>query len=112
MCCCYLPFFFFFLPQELRDLRKHIRSCFGSIEGFLLPHPGLRVATDPDFDGRLRDIEPTFLENLSRFVPMLLAPDKVVARRIGGSEVSQKKKKKSGGIFGWRGGEGQSCHLA
>ena len=42
---------------ELQDLRKHIRSCFSQIEGFLLPHPGMKVATDPDFDGKLKDIE-------------------------------------------------------
>ena len=32
---------------ELQALRKHITACFGKIECYLMPHPGLRVATDP-----------------------------------------------------------------
>ncbi|CAB4056163.1 ATL [Lepeophtheirus salmonis] len=43
---------------ELQALRKHINSCFSKIDGFLLPHPGLKVATDPNFKGAVKDIEP------------------------------------------------------
>ena len=41
---------------ELQQLRKHIKSCFCKIGCFLMPHPGLRVATNPHFDGRLKGI--------------------------------------------------------
>lgn len=40
--------------EELQNVRKHIHSCFSNIGCFLLPHPGLKVATNPYFDGRLR----------------------------------------------------------
>ena len=40
--------------EELQNVRKHIHSCFSNIGCFLLPHPGLRVATNPNFDGRLK----------------------------------------------------------
>ena len=59
---------------ELQNLRKHINSCFAHIDAFLLPHPGLKVATDPNFDGQLKDIEPLFVKRLKDlyFVPILV----------------------------------------
>lgn len=67
---CYLrkqkPFgnFLLFLPwqvkehqhQEIQSVRNHIHSCFSSVTCFLLPHPGLQVATSPDFDGKLKGV--------------------------------------------------------
>nr|XP_020482521.1 atlastin-2-like isoform X2 [Labrus bergylta] len=44
--------------EELQNVRKHIHSCFSNISCFLLPHPGLKVATNPHFDGRLRGNHP------------------------------------------------------
>lgn len=44
--------------EELQNVRKHIHSCFSNICCFLLPHPGLKVATNPHFDGRLRGETP------------------------------------------------------
>ena len=45
---------------ELQSLRKHIRSCFSDISCFLMPHPGLKVATSPEFDGKLSGMHRQF----------------------------------------------------
>lgn len=43
--------------EELQTVREHIHSCFTSISCFLLPHPGLKVATSPAFKGQLSGME-------------------------------------------------------
>lgn len=72
---------------ELQSLRRHISSCFTEVACFLMPHPGLNVATNPKFDGRLQDITPEFKSSLRSLVPMLLAPDNLVYKEISGQRV-------------------------
>lgn len=74
--------------HELQQLRRHIRQCFEDISGYLMPHPGLDVATDPTFDGRLSAIHQQFVAQLRTLVPRLLAPSNLVVKRINGAEVS------------------------
>ncbi|XP_070982002.1 atlastin-2-like isoform X3 [Oncorhynchus clarkii lewisi] len=74
--------------EELQTVRKHIHSCFSNIGCFLLPHPGLKVATNPMFDGRLKDIDGDFKEALGNLVPLLLAPENLVEKEIGGAKVT------------------------
>lgn len=72
---------------ELQSLRRHISSCFVEVACFLMPHPGLNVATNPHFDGRLEDITPEFKQSLRSLVPMLLSPDNLVMKEISGQRV-------------------------
>ncbi|XP_068615841.1 atlastin-2 [Brachionichthys hirsutus] len=74
--------------EELQNVRKHIHSCFSNIGCFLLPHPGLKVATNPYFDGRLKDIDLDFKRKLVQLVPLLLAPERLVEKEIGGNKVT------------------------
>ncbi|XP_074531951.1 atlastin-2 isoform X2 [Halichoeres trimaculatus] len=74
--------------EELQNVRKHIHSCFSNIGCFLQPHPGLKVSTNPNFDGRLRDIDRDFKTYLAKLVPLLLAPEQLVEKEIGGNKVT------------------------
>jgi atlastin len=56
-----------------------------------MPHPGLKVATNPAFDGRLSDIEQDFRNQLAELVPLVLSPKNLVVKRIGGNKVKAKE---------------------
>ncbi|KAG8013143.1 Atlastin-1 [Nibea albiflora] len=74
--------------EELQNVRKHIHSCFTNISCFLMPHPGLKVATNPLFDGRIKEIDGDFLSNLKVLVPWLLSPRNIDVKEINGSKIT------------------------
>ncbi|XP_066908502.1 atlastin isoform X2 [Halyomorpha halys] len=76
---------------ELQSIRKHIHSCFSEIGCFLMPHPGLKVATSPTFDGKLSDMDDVFKKYLKIFVPMQLAPENLIPKEISGNKVRAKE---------------------
>lgn len=73
---------------SLQHVREHIKSCFESINCFLMPYPGDRVSTSKRFDGRLRDINSKFLDQVQVFAPYLLSPSRIQVKKIGDSEVT------------------------
>ncbi|CAH2327880.1 atlastin-1 isoform X1 [Pelobates cultripes] len=74
--------------EELQNVRKHIHSCFTNISCFLLPHPGLTVATNPNFDGKLKEIDEEFIRNLKVFIPWLLSPEHLDIKEINGNKIT------------------------
>ncbi|KDR14875.1 atlastin-like [Zootermopsis nevadensis] len=72
-------------------LRKHLKSCFLDMCCFLMPHPGTTVTTNPEFDGKLSDIGTDFKKQLQKLVPMMLAPENLVVKEIGGQRVTAKE---------------------
>ncbi|GMR48211.1 hypothetical protein PMAYCL1PPCAC_18406, partial [Pristionchus mayeri] len=73
---------------ELQQLRTHIRSCFEHIDAFLMPHPGLKVATNPNFEGKVVDIEPEFQQQLRTLVPRLLDPGNLLVKEVNGRKTT------------------------
>ncbi|KAG9481149.1 hypothetical protein GDO78_010416 [Eleutherodactylus coqui] len=74
--------------EELQNVRKHIHSCFTNISCFLLPHPGLTVATNPKFDGKLKEIDEEFIRHLKVFIPWLLSPENLDVKEINGNKIT------------------------
>lgn len=72
---------------ELQSIRKHIVSCFDDVACFLMPHPGLTVATHPKYDGRLSDVTPEFKTSLKELIPMLVSPKCLIVKKINGQTV-------------------------
>jgi atlastin len=56
-----------------------------------MPHPGLKVVTNPTFDGRLSEIESDFKKHLLELVPLVLSPRNLVVQQIGGQKVKAKE---------------------
>uniref|UniRef100_A0A5F8HDX4 GB1/RHD3-type G domain-containing protein n=1 Tax=Monodelphis domestica TaxID=13616 RepID=A0A5F8HDX4_MONDO len=74
--------------EEIQNVRNHIRSCFSRVTCFLLPHPGLLVATNPAFDGKLKDIAPEFKEQLQELIPFVLDENNLMEKEINGSKIT------------------------
>ncbi|KAG2457955.1 ATLA3 protein, partial [Polypterus senegalus] len=74
--------------EEIQNVRKHIHSCFSTVSCFLLPHPGLKVATSQHFRGQLCDIAEEFKNQLKILVPLLLKPENLIEKEINGSKVT------------------------
>lgn len=74
--------------NELLQVRNHIRSCFDKMGCFLMPHPGLQVATSPEFTGQLSEIDKGFKDKLQQLIPSIMAPENLVVKKINGSAVT------------------------
>lgn len=75
----------------LKDLRRHIYSCFKNIDCFLMPHPGLKVATEANFDGYLKDIANEFKIHLNSFMTYLFSPENIECKQINGRKITAKE---------------------
>lgn len=77
-------------PPEIRLLREQIQSSFQEIGAFLLPHPGLYVARERNFNGNLRQIDPEFKTYVKELAASLLAPENIIVKKINGHRLRAK----------------------
>lgn len=73
--------------KELKELRINLQECFDTLNCYLLPHPGLKVTTSPEFDGKLKDIEPEFRTRVKAFVEGTFSPH-LSCKQINGREIT------------------------
>lgn len=76
------------MNEDMQHLRAYLSASFDGIDCFLLPHPGLKVATGELHNGRLPKIEQDFKECLLHFATFILDPQNLVTKTIGGQEVT------------------------
>ncbi|CAH2044857.1 unnamed protein product, partial [Iphiclides podalirius] len=76
--------------EELKTLRREIKSFFAKLSCFLMPHPGMKVATNRSFDGRLSDIDTEFKQQLKKLIPSLLAPKNLQVKVMSGQKIKVK----------------------
>ncbi len=68
---------------DLKIVRKSLRDSFHKIDCYLMPFPGVHVATGKDnFDGRLRDIDIDFQNHLKIFIPSILAARNLKPKKV------------------------------
>lgn len=72
---------------EMRQLRNRIESSFDDIGGFLMPHPGFKVAHGNNFTGYIQEIDSDFRKYVKELVPSLFAPENLIAKKINGQKV-------------------------
>lgn len=53
-----------------------------------MPHPGLPVATNPNFDGRIVDVQPEFQQQLRTLIPRLLDSSNLIVKDINGDKIT------------------------
>ncbi|CAJ0949689.1 unnamed protein product, partial [Mesorhabditis belari] len=73
--------------KQLQKLRESIKASFESLEAFLMPHPGRRVANN-NSDKVFGEVEPDFEEHLQSFVVSHFEEDILEAKTVQGEELS------------------------
>ncbi|RZC42284.1 GBP domain containing protein, partial [Asbolus verrucosus] len=74
-------------PGELVRQKKNVKELFSELRCFLLPHPGQAVATNPNFQGELQDVDAEFRKHIQVFAPYILAPENLVPKKINGEMI-------------------------
>lgn len=72
----------------LQSVRKSVRGSFEQIICCLLPYPGKAVARFSNYDGRWSLMDEDFIVELKQFIPELLKPEKLIAKKINNIEVT------------------------
>lgn len=81
--------------EELKSVRKFIDTSFENLSGALLPHPGKVVAGgkigSTPYDGNWGSMDQEFKHELSLLIEHLLSADKLVVKKINGTELNGTK---------------------
>uniref|UniRef100_A0AC35UAM9 GB1/RHD3-type G domain-containing protein n=1 Tax=Rhabditophanes sp. KR3021 TaxID=114890 RepID=A0AC35UAM9_9BILA len=74
--------------SSLSSLRKNLKNYFEKMKCFLMPHPGLIVSHDPEFTGKLDEMEKDFKIHLESFVEHTFDKNNLISKKINGSDLT------------------------
>uniref|UniRef100_A0AC35UAX4 GB1/RHD3-type G domain-containing protein n=1 Tax=Rhabditophanes sp. KR3021 TaxID=114890 RepID=A0AC35UAX4_9BILA len=74
--------------SSLNSLRKNLKNYFEKMKCFLMPHPGLIVSHDPEFTGKLDEMEKDFKIHLESFVEHTFDKNNLIPKKINGSDLT------------------------
>lgn len=75
----------------LLNIKNELNEIFESINTYLLPHPGHKVADRNSFKGYVKDIRPVFREEVKRMTDSVLNSHVLKPKMVNGKEVTCKK---------------------
>ena len=73
---------------QLQQVRENIASYFEDMCCYLMPHPGLEVATNPKFKGEISEISDDFRKHISILVPLILSAENLKIKKVDGNSIT------------------------
>lgn len=78
-------------PEELSKIRRNIVECFDKLSCFLMPYPGKKAAMDNNFDGKISDLDPDFVEQLKILADLILNKNHLTVKKANGNNLTSKE---------------------
>lgn len=74
-------------PENMIELRRHIRDSYEKIQCFLMPHPG-KIVHAKNFNGSYIGLDEEFLKQLDVLVPGILSPENLQPKKVNGRHIT------------------------
>lgn len=78
-------------PEELKKVRRNIVQCFEQLKCFLMPYPGKKAAMDPNFNGKVLDLDQEFVEELKPLAELVLKKENLIVKKANGTNLTAKE---------------------
>ena len=72
--------------DNLKKTKTVIKKSFEKLDCFLMPTPGIKVATTSAFDGSWTMIDKNYVALMEKLIPSLLAPENLTTKKFNGRE--------------------------
>jgi atlastin len=73
--------------NEHKHLRVSLNQSYDSLDCFLMPHPGLKVCTQANFNGQLKEMEKEFREQIKKFTQLTFSAP-LTLKQINGRKIT------------------------